>query len=90
MSGGEVEITSSTLNTDLIADCSSTRHPGNISSVVRPYQPIMTDEESDLNDDCVSVIDDADEHRVVKPPLGNVYKYVSHRNSKFVYNNYIE
>ena len=72
---------SGTLSPDLVANCSSTSHSENIQ-VVRPFQPTLSNEEPDLNDDCLGSllcsVDDADEHRTitVKPPLGNVYKYV--------------
>ena len=79
---------SGTLNAGLVASCLSTSHSENISSIVGPYQPVLSNEEPDLYDDCVGQleysIDDADEHRTVKPPLGSVYKYVYHKNRDFI------
>ena len=84
----EVDTMSGTLNPDLVVNCSSTSHSENINSVVRPFQPKLSNEEPDLYDDCLGPlecsIDDADEHRIVKPPLGNVYKYVYHKSKDFI------
>ena len=68
------------LNPGLVVNCSSTSHPENIHSIVRQFQPTLSNNEPDIYDDnlgpLVCSIDDADEHRTVKPPLGSVYKYV--------------
>ena len=78
MSGVEVEMTSSLKSTDFVTDSASVCHSRSITSIVRPYQPVLSDEESDIYDDNTweesSVIDDADWHRIVKPPIGDVYK----------------
>ena len=79
---GEIEHSSSTVKavSDLMKDHlnpSSRR----IQSVLEPYQPVISDDESDIYDDRTleeaSIVDDADEHmlNLQKPPLGQVYKY---------------
>ena len=76
----EVDIMPGTVNPSLVANYSSTSHPENINSIVRQFQPTLSNDEPDLYDDClgplVCSIDDADKHRTVKPPIGSVYKYV--------------
>lgn len=87
LSKSEVEV-SPTMHTGPVEDHLETSHSRNINSVVRPYQPVGSDGESDIYDDCTwqesSVVakesdtDDVDRHRNCqsKPLLvENVYRY---------------
>ena len=74
LSRGEVEM-SPTTHVNPVENHSKSSHSRNISEVVRPYQPVISDGESDIYDDCTwhesSVIareldiDDTDRHRHV-------------------------
>ena len=74
LSRGEVEM-SPTTHAIPVENHSKSYHSRNISEVVRPYQPVVSDEESDIYDDCTwhesSIIarelgiDDVDRHRHV-------------------------
>lgn len=85
LSRGEVEM-SPTTHASPVENQSETSHSRNINSVVRPYQPVGSDGESDIYDDCTwhesSVIakeldiDDVDRHRQPKPSVENIYRYI--------------